>query len=391
MKTKLALLTSTLALLILSTAVLAEHQANITISPDTWELGTETRANLTVSSLPASKSPITKVEITVPAENDKAIYGIKNAVGTPSGWIYEGTVVGGDVQKLVFTALDASSGIANGKSALFTLLGVTAPSAARQTIWNWKTFDAAGNESVGQFVTTATFGPLANFTLSDTPKEIVLGDTFTVKLTALDTHGLVKMNYDGRVVIASNDPDAMFTPAVVQFTGEQNGTATIIVAYNTTGTFAFTATDKGANIFVKSTPTNVLAPLPRELSIKINNDATSTTSREAKLTIGGKLASQCRFSNDRLFWTDYTGFTASRDWQLPEGVGVKTVSMQCKNSYGESEIISDSITVTTAPVKSPATGLIPGVSTSTMLSGLAFLISLGALYFSLRKGKKHAE
>lgn len=212
---------------------------------------------------------------------------------------------------------------------------------------------------------------------------------FTAKVTALDAHGLVKANYAGRVVITSTDSEATITPAIIQFTGEENGTASFTVAYSSIGTFTFTATDADANVSARST-TDVLAPVPRELSIKINNDAPSTAGREVTLAISGRLAEQCRFSNDRLFWTDYTEFSTSRNWQLPEGIGVKTVYMQCSNSYGESEIVSDSITLTAASPL-PTTGLIPGVSVSTLLSGLAFFISLGALYFALRKGKKTTE
>ena len=76
---------------------------------------------------------------------------------------------------------------------------------------------------------------------------------------------------------------------------------------------------------------------PSSLSIKINNGASHTSSREVTLKLSAKNADACRYKNSADVWTSYEDYTTSRQWTLSAGDGNKKVYYQCKNDYGREE------------------------------------------------------
>jgi hypothetical protein len=368
-------------------AVFAAHDASVSFSPSAWELGSETQVEVVLTNEKTSKSNIVKFELVVPTEANKAIYKVQNLVFVPSGWQYLGTVVDGELRVLTFTAL--GRGMPPGTSAKFVLQSVKAPETVRETIWTWKTTDEAGDTDADSFVTTATLGKLTKFSFSSVPQKVNLGETFTITVSAIETHNLVKTDYTGKVQFSSTDRQAIFTPAEYRFVKADNGSVKVTVQFKTLGEHTITVTDATAKVSSTSDKIVVVAPVPTELSISINAGAAFTTTQAVTLTISAKNAEECRYSNDKLFWTNYMPYTTSLAWQLPAGDGIKTVYMQCRNSHGESEIVSDSIELRTTL---PPTGLLAGISVSNIISGLALMISIIALIIAFSgKPRKKAE
>jgi len=83
---------------------------------------------------------------------------------------------------------------------------------------------------------------------------------------------------------------------------------------------------------------------PTGLTIKINGGASATASRNVKLNVYAANATECRYSNDGVYFTPWSDYTTEKDWWLSEGYGVKRVYYYCRNAYGSSNTVYDDIT-----------------------------------------------
>ncbi|RTE08542.1 S-layer homology domain-containing protein [Paenibacillus whitsoniae] len=89
-------------------------------------------------------------------------------------------------------------------------------------------------------------------------------------------------------------------------------------------------------------------------SIQINNGDATAKHKEVELILAASDGSgvggvQARFSNDNSVWTEWESPSASKTWTLTNGKGEKTVYMQLKDAFGNSENYSDTITYKSVP------------------------------------------
>ena len=126
-----------------------------------------------------------------------------------------------------------------------------------------------------------------------------------------------------------------------------------------------------------SSVTTIAPVVPTNMSVSINNGATSTDSHDVVLTLAATNAISMRVSNNP-FFTDsgWEVYATSKNWTLTSGIGTKAVYVKFISSSGvESEPIVSNIvinqTVATsspvAPSTSPVSPIVPNTpSTSTV-------------------------
>jgi hypothetical protein len=89
-------------------------------------------------------------------------------------------------------------------------------------------------------------------------------------------------------------------------------------------------------------------------TITINNGTNYTNSTALTLTLSSSNATQMRFSNDNLSWSDWENFTTSENWTLPTTEGNVTVYAQFIDSDNNTfAAIANIVLDTTAPVPQP--------------------------------------
>ena len=76
---------------------------------------------------------------------------------------------------------------------------------------------------------------------------------------------------------------------------------------------------------------------PPYISININNGAGWTNSRSVVLGLYAFAASQCRYSNDGITWSDWSPYTTGMVWTLSPGDGKKYVYYECMKTTGDIE------------------------------------------------------
>jgi len=76
---------------------------------------------------------------------------------------------------------------------------------------------------------------------------------------------------------------------------------------------------------------------PPYISININNGASWTNSRSVVLGLYAFAASQCRYSNDEMTWSDWSPYTTRMLWTLSPGDGKKYVYYECMKTTGDVE------------------------------------------------------
>jgi len=88
---------------------------------------------------------------------------------------------------------------------------------------------------------------------------------------------------------------------------------------------------------------------PTNLNIKINNGDKYTNSLMVELTLSAKYADECRYrSVDSIFnsWSAWKDYRTSVSWglgTLADPEGEMSIEYQCRNNYGESGVVEDSI------------------------------------------------
>jgi hypothetical protein len=377
MKGKLFILLALLALFAV-VAVRAENY-QVTGTPSEFSLGSTQEMTLKVTNEKTSANNIVKIEISLPLdEHNVSYFDVKNLFTLPSGWQSSATVSEGKVTKIVFYSIGV--GILPGSAQSFIFSSVTAPNKIGLYQFGWKITDSAGNVKSGSFPINVKIGPLTKFVLSQVPQEVVSGNPFNVTITAY-SGDVVKADYTGTITFSSTDSTAKFTPSTYKFVPLDNGQKTITVVLYKTGNQTFTVKDDQAKVEVVSPIILVKPAVPRDLSISINGGASTTDSVFVTLSLSAVGAEECRYSNDKIFWSAYEPYTETKEWKLESGEGEKTVYYQCRNKNGESEIVSASITLTQGFVITLPVGM----------SITALIISIIALIIATRKGKSKKE
>ncbi len=106
-------------------------------------------------------------------------------------------------------------------------------------------------------------------------------------------------------------------------------------------------TAKKPEVFIREEkpeiPENITGLAPTNLTVVINDGAETTNSRNVTLTLSATNATECRLNNDGISWSNWFNYTKTRDWTLSEAPGTKTVYYQCRNKFGNSTIVYDTI------------------------------------------------
>lgn len=108
-----------------------------------------------------------------------------------------------------------------------------------------------------------------------------------------------------------------------------------------------------------NTGTAVQKQKPALLSLLIK-ETPYTSSRTVTLSLYAKDADKCRYSNEDGTWSQYEPYSTETQWDLTGGDGQKTISYQCLNAAGESDVVSATTTLD---------GTQPDVSLSASLDG----------------------
>ena len=368
----------TLFVLFLAVAVRAEYY-KVTATPSEFSLSSTQEMTLTVSNEKISTNNIVRIEISLPLdEHNVSYFDVKNLFTLPAGWQSSATVSEGRVAKIVFSSIGA--GISPGSAQSFVFTSVTAPNKIGLYQFGWKITDSAGSVKSGSFPVNVKIGPLTRFVLSEVPTEVVSGDPFNVTVTAY-SGDVIKADYTSTVTFSSTDPAAKFVPSTYKFVPSDNGKKTITVVLYRTGNQTFTVKDAQANVEVVSSAILVKPAVPRELSIAINGGAETTDSALVTLSLSAVGAEECRYSNDKVFWSAYEPYTESKEWKLESGEGERTVYYQCRNKNGESEIVSASIVLTQGFV----------ITLPVAISIVSLVLSVIALIVATRKSKSKKE
>lgn len=122
-------------------------------------------------------------------------------------------------------------------------------------------------------------------------------------------------------------------------------------------TFNITAKDAAQNESIPAVANILFDNIPPTGTLKINNDAQYTNSKEVSLTItaqdnsGGSGVEKMQFSNDNIDWSSpLQNYTTSKSWTLPEGDGEKTVYVKFRDEAGNWSLsYSDSILLDITP------------------------------------------
>ncbi|MFA5075950.1 MAG: hypothetical protein WC480_00860 [Patescibacteria group bacterium] len=130
-----------------------------------------------------------------------------------------------------------------------------------------------------------------------------------------------------------------------QFTGTATGTISGVVTFDCTNCDVRTdwrpASTRSGGGTSRKYP-------PADTSITINNYAATTSSTSVTLNLAATNATQMIIANSADFaGASWETFATTKNWTLTDGDGQKTVYTQFKNTYGQSGIVSDSITLAT--------------------------------------------
>lgn len=121
-----------------------------------------------------------------------------------------------------------------------------------------------------------------------------------------------------------------------------------------------------SSIYLQKDPDDV----PTDLSILINNGASSTSSSSVTLTLNALHATDCRYKNEGDSWGSWTSYIKRSYWSLSSGSGTKTVYYQCRNDLGTSKTVSASIKLTS---QKPTVTITSPTSDETISDDTVFL------------------
>jgi len=352
----------------------------VTASPSEFPLGATQEMILNVTNERTSTSNIVKIEISIPVdERNISYFDVKNLFILPTGWQSSVVVSEGKVTNIVFSSIGI--GIRPGFTESFIFSSVTAPNKIGLYQFGWKITDSAGTVKTGSFPINVKIGPLTRFVISGLPSEVVSGEPFNITITAYSTFDVIKADYTGTVSFSSTDPTAKFIPSTYKFAPADNGQKTITVILHKTGNQTISVEDPQAKVRATSDVISVKPAVPRNLSILINGGAETTDSPLVTLSLSAVGAEECRYSNDKIFWSDYEPYTEVKEWKLESGEGERIVYYQCRNKNGESEIVSARIILTQKF----------GITLPVAVSIVSLIISLIALIVATRKSKSKKE
>lgn len=129
--------------------------------------------------------------------------------------------------------------------------------------------------------------------------------------------------------------------------------------------------------------------VPTDLSIQLNHGADKTNSTSVVLTLHAINASECRYNNDGIEWSGWEDYTEEKSWTLSPGEGEKRVYYQCRNEFGRSDVVYDSI-ILEKPSQVEETRGPTGFfarNQGSILAGILTLIVLAGVFFYWKSRK----
>ncbi len=104
------------------------------------------------------------------------------------------------------------------------------------------------------------------------------------------------------------------------------------------------------NIYTSSANVSIILKKKPFVSFTINGGSDYTDNKNVTLDLLSTTASQCRFSNDNVQWSDWEDYKQDIKWVLKGIDGKKKVYVQCRDSNNaESDTIDDTISLDTSP------------------------------------------
>ncbi len=209
-----------------------------------------------------------------------------------------------------------------------------------------KYYDKAGNASVvySKSIILDTLPPTGTIKINRGVQYITQG-VATMDLSATDAgSGLSKMSFSANGTTWTTAENYAATKAWTFATGD--GSKSVYVKFQ----------DKSGKWSEPVCATVLLDTVKPVGTLSINNGASTATTSEVTLTLTGSDAGsgvdQVRYStNNGVTWSEWTGFSETQSFTLPEGNGVRQVHCQLKDKSGLiSDVFTDSIVVDIPPV-----------------------------------------
>ncbi|RLI99876.1 MAG: hypothetical protein DRP06_02790 [Candidatus Aenigmatarchaeota archaeon] len=150
--------------------------------------------------------------------------------------------------------------------------------------------------------------------------------------------------------------------------------------------FILTITELKVIPIEEKTIENKTGSPPTDLVVVIDNGIMETNSKEVMLGLHAENATECRFSNEGKEWSEWKYYDLISPWNLTEPQGEKTVYFQCRNEYGNSEIVHSAIEYIIPEITSPPTGQVFTATPTIIASAIGGFLAL--LLFLLYKRKK---
>ncbi len=113
---------------------------------------------------------------------------------------------------------------------------------------------------------------------------------------------------------------------------------------------------------------------PAHLSITINDGAADTNSSSVTLSLHASGEEKMCFSNDGVIWSSWEPESWKKSWTLPNGAGIRSVYYKARNSFGESEIVFDTITYS-PPLPPDLTGVWVAVVLAVAFLGVVLVLA----------------
>jgi len=240
------------------------------------------------------------------------------------------------------------TGLPNGTNVLFQPQQVTPPANVTMTF------------------TISVYTPLGSYNVTAYAISGSINQSVPIQLTIVEDHisPTTSLTIDGVA-----EPDGKYrSDVLVTLLAEDNvnGSGIAETAYNINNsswihysepfpvnldgsfTIQYNSTDYAGNVEQTKTRKIII-----EKPIKINSDAVYTNSPAVNLALSAELVTlgviNMSFSNNNINWTEWEAYAETKDWNLSDGEGLKTIYVKFSNETHVSSAYFDTITLVTTP------------------------------------------
>ncbi len=302
--TKRILILGITLMLFIPFSVMAFHAPDVSISPQESMISQEKEMNLKVMN--EQGDDINKITLVIPNNEDGPLFHLKE-VTSPAGWTYQVRYKVEATYPYKITWLTEGTGIEKGKSMD---LGFTVgnPSELGDYVWVWETKDSDGQLVSGNLTTSVISKEIDNFEITEEPKSIKAGESFSIWVNAMNNLGEIKDDYTGTIYFDSTDDKALL-PEKYTFETEDKGSKMFEIEFRSHGNQTISISDKENNI--SKTSDNIFIDLAGLSSISI-----SPTNPEAEV---GETVTFHSFMTD--VYGNKIDVTSEADFSIEEKAG----------------------------------------------------------------------